>query len=255
MTDSQRSGGQRNGRVPSASATRRGTGVFINGTPLAEMFTRAGVSPFDLTRDESVRATETRGISFRTFTKKFGGHWRSEWPNCNIVPGYQKFLCVDITSQPFMPTAPGKPGFVLCLPTMDLTPQDDGDTFHVFSSRDTLLYYQGVYTRPRLRVEFDDWNDLSGPCKRIWLTRITGNHCSNSVALRALRARIILRNKHKREPHPTEVLQSLTSDSNYLLPYRVVSAAFRDGEEKLICEAIQCIGYDSNLATIIQRNA
>src|SRR5712691_11100788 len=107
MTDSQRSARHRNIRVPSASASRRTTRRSINGTPLAEMFTRAGVSPFELTRDEVVRATETRGITFRAFSMKFGGHWRTEWPNCNRVSGYQKFLCVDITAQPFVPTAPG----------------------------------------------------------------------------------------------------------------------------------------------------
>ncbi len=166
-TDSQRSARQRNVRVPSASTSRRGTRGSINGTPLAEMFKRAGVMPLELTRDEVVRANETRGISWSTFTTKFqvGGHWRSEWPKCNRVSGYQKFLCVDITAQPFVPTSPGKPGFVLCLPTMGLarTSQDDGHTtFHVFSTRHALLHYQGEYTRPRLlRVEFDDWNHLS----------------------------------------------------------------------------------------------
>jgi hypothetical protein len=160
MTDNQRSNGRRNGRVPSASASRRGTRASINGTPLAEMLTRAGVSPFELTRDEVARATETRGITFRAFAKNFGGRWRTEWPLCDIVPGYQNFLCVDITAQPFVPTAPGKPGFLLSLPTMDLPPHEDGHTFHVFSSHHTLLHYQGEYTRPRLRVEFDDWNHL-----------------------------------------------------------------------------------------------
>jgi hypothetical protein len=162
MTDSQRSTGRRNGRVPSASASRQGTRASINGTPLAEMFARAGVSPFELTRDEVARATETRGITSRAFTEKFGGRWRAEWPKCNRIPGYQDFLRVDTTTQPFMPTAPGKPGFLLSIPTMDLSPQDDGHSFHVFSTHHTLLHYQGEYTRPRLlRVEFNDWNLLS----------------------------------------------------------------------------------------------
>jgi len=67
-------------------------------------------------------------------------------------------------------------------------------------------------------------------CRDIWLKRIT-NRGANTPVLRTLRARIILRNKFKREPQSAEVLEYLMSDSNDTLPYRVVSAAFRAGEE------------------------
>ena len=67
-------------------------------------------------------------------------------------------------------------------------------------------------------------------CKNIWLSRITGSG-ANTVVLRTLRARIILRNKFKREPQSTEVLEYLTSDSSDIISYKVVSAAFRAGEE------------------------
>ena len=159
MTDSQRSPGRRSVPVPSASASRRGARGSINSTSLAEVFTRADVTPFELTRDEAVRANETQGISWRTFSSKFGGHCMSEWPQCDRIPGYKRFLCANITAQPYVPTAPGKPGLVLRIPTTVLTPQDDGHTFHVFSSRDGLLHYQGEYARSHLQVEVD-WNDL-----------------------------------------------------------------------------------------------
>jgi len=160
MADGQRRAGQRNVPVPSVSASHRRARGSINGTPLAEILTCAGVVPFELTQDEIVRAGETPGIPWQTFSMKFGGHMRSEWPKSARVPGYTKFLCADITAQPYVPTSPGKPGLVLRLPTTSFTPRDDGHTFHVFSSRDGLIYYQGEYTRSHLPQVKLDWNDL-----------------------------------------------------------------------------------------------
>ena len=160
MTASQRSAGQRNVPVPSAPAPRRGaTSKWpINGISLAEIFTRASVLPFELTRDEIIRAGETPGIPWQTFARRFGGQWRGEWPQCDKISGYKKFLCADITAQPYVPTSPGKPGLVLRLPTTVLTPRDDGHTFHVFSSRDGLLHYQGEYVKSHLPPVELDWN-------------------------------------------------------------------------------------------------
>ena len=160
MTNSQRSAGQRNVPVPSVSASHRRARGSINGIPLAEIFTCAGVVPFELTRDEIIRADGTPGISWQTFFRRFGGQQKGEWPQCDRISGYKKFLCADITAQPYVPTSPGKPGLVLRLPTTSLTPRDDGHTFHVFSSRDGLLYYQGEYTRSHLPQVELDWNDL-----------------------------------------------------------------------------------------------
>jgi len=252
---SQRNLRQRSVPVPSVSAPRpsqdaRGS---INGTSLAEVFTRADVTPFELTRDEAARANETPGISWEAFSKTFGGHRRGEWPQCDKIPGYKRFLCADITAQPYVPTAPGKPGLVLRIPTTIFTPQDDGHTFHVFSSRGRSIYYQGEYARSHLQVELD-WNDLSSDGKNSWIKRMT---CSSQymAVLHALKARIILRNKFKREPSSTEIHEYLMSDSNDDVGHKVVAAAFRAGEEKMVYGVIQCIGYDANLATIIQRNA
>ena len=160
MADSQRNAEHRNTPVPSASTSRRGRKPSTNSVPLAEIFTRADVTPFDLTRDELIRANETPGISWRTFSGKFGGGSRNEWPKCGRIPGYTKFLCADTTAQPYVPMAPGKPGLVLHLPTTMFTPQDDGHMFQVFSSRDGLIHYQGEYARSGLQVEIN-WDDLS----------------------------------------------------------------------------------------------
>src|SRR5260221_591347 len=53
----------------------------------------------------------------------------------------------------------------------------------------------------------------------------------NGTVFGTLRARIILRNKFKREPQSTEVVEYLTNGSKDTLPYTTVSAAFRAGEE------------------------
>ena len=95
----------------------------------------------------------------------------------------------------------------------------------------------------------------------------------NSAEIRALKARIILRNRLKREPSRADVDKYLRGGSNVSLSYGVIAAAFRAGEEvclihvplkpfsdvnrhpqKLVCEAIECAWFDWGLATTIQRN-
>jgi len=62
------------------------------------------------------------------------------------------------------------------------------------------------------------------------MRRIVGNGRNGAVP-RALKARIILRKKLKREPESTEVIEYLTGHPNDDIPYTVVSAVFRAGEE------------------------
>jgi len=62
------------------------------------------------------------------------------------------------------------------------------------------------------------------------MKRMTANSQYMAV-LHALKTRIILRNKFKREPSSTEIHEYLMSDSNDDIGYMVVSAAFRAGEE------------------------
>ena len=76
--------------------------------------------------------------------------------------------------------------------------------------------------------------------KETWLKRITGAG-SQSTAYRAIKVRIILRNKFKREPSSTEVLEYLMSHPDDRVPFKAVAAAFRAGEEvrpKFVCLSI-----------------
>jgi len=62
-------------------------------------------------------------------------------------------------------------------------------------------------------------------CRDAWLKRIntTTSHC-------AIRARITMRNKLKREPSITEVRECLQGNSIAVI-HKDISAAFRAGEE------------------------
>ena len=71
------------------------------------------------------------------------------------------------------------------------------------------------------------------------MKRATSSSSSNPGVYRALKARIILRNRLKREPCPTEVLEHLRSNLNDNIPYKVVSAAFRADEE--VCPKSVCL--------------
>jgi len=69
------------------------------------------------------------------------------------------------------------------------------------------------------------------------MKRIVGTGRNGAIP-RALKARIILRNKLKREPDSTEVLEYLMSHLDNNIPFPVVGAAFRAGEEvrpKFVC--------------------
>ena len=129
---------------------------------VAGILRRAGLTPLELTRAEATRVEETPGISWSTFCKSFGGHRRSEWPQCSKFPGYSDFLCADVIVQPFAPHAAGKSGLLLSLPTVIETPETEKYTIHVLSNtpQGDALYYRGKYTRvPIPEIQFH-WSDL-----------------------------------------------------------------------------------------------
>jgi len=128
-----------------------------------KIFARAGLTPLVLTRAEAACAGETPSIEWTTFIKIFGGNV-SEWPQCFKVPGYKNFVCTSITSQPFMPIVPGKPGLLLQPPAVIKTPQSthDKSTFHVLSTTQLAggLHYLGKYTKvPLPQIQFT-WSKL-----------------------------------------------------------------------------------------------
>jgi len=248
-------GGQRTVPTPLTSSVR-GAREFTNAT-LADICARMGLKPYEITRDEAVLAEETPGIMWDTFSKTFGGHLRTEWPKGRKIPGYNKFLCAYVVAQPFVPTSPGKPGLVIRPPATVSAIEDDNQSFHVFSSahHDDHLHYYGEYTRVNLPPIKLKWVDISYNCHDMWLKRMS---VSNLPEYRALRARLILRSQIMREPSTIEVLEYLQGNPNAAnagLSYKDISAVFRAGEEEMECVGIQCVGYDTNLARIIQRNA
>jgi hypothetical protein len=133
--------------------------------PFAGILKRARLTPLELTRAEASRVEETPGIERATFSKVFGGHQKSEWPQCSKFPGYSDFFLADIVVQPFAPDAAGKPGLLLRLPSVIETPGFEKYEIHVLSN--TLqgdgLHYRGKYTRvpvPAVRRIHFDWSGL-----------------------------------------------------------------------------------------------
>ncbi|KAH9980783.1 hypothetical protein BJV74DRAFT_84163 [Russula compacta] len=222
-----------------------------NAALMAENLALLGLIPFELTRAEATRAKETPGISSVEFYRKFGGGRGMEWLKCHMIPSYADVLCADSsTSQPYVPIDIGKPGLVLRPPA---APQSKRRTFHVFSCslHDKLLYYRGEYTTVPLPDVQLTWFDIPGTCREAWTKRIAQ---TVTPAMRAIRARIKLRDELEREPSTTEIEEYLLGRSNVEVTYKEVGSALRAGEEKMVYEGIQCTGYDSNLATLIQRS-
>jgi hypothetical protein len=161
---------------------RRETRGVINGTSLEDMLERLGVESFNL-RPEQTRIDETPQITWRTFSTKFGGRLRHEWPNCYKVPGYSRILCANIAAQPYAPAAPGKCGLVLRFPAMDLPLEGDGHIFHIFLFQRGMLCYEGGYRWSNNRVDID-WADLSSTVRLvIWCcTSLTSSVVPENMA-------------------------------------------------------------------------
>ena len=146
-----------------------------------------------------------------------------------------------------MPLTPGKPGLFLQLPTVIETLQGmhDKSTFHVFSNKqaDGRLHYRGKYTKiPLPQIEFK-WTKVHKRVRKLMLHR----GCASDAIqfqekwiklvlrdwdhVRAIRARIELRNKIEREPSSSEVQAYLQHQFTNQVTYKEVSAAFRYGKE------------------------
>ncbi|KAN0117987.1 hypothetical protein V8E52_005574 [Russula decolorans] len=242
--------------VPQSSSSKPcdTTRTLVPGMDVEGIFECAGLTPLVLTRAEASRAEETPGITWTMFFKVFGGTMmNSEWPQCSKVPGYEEFLCTGTIAQPYMPLVPGKPGVFLRLPAVIETPQSDHDksTFHVLSAMRPkgALHYRGKYRKiPLPQVQFTWTNLLQKRSQEKWFKRVLV-----SSAMRATRARIALRNEIEREPSASEVKAYMYDQFKDQITYKEVSAAFRTGKETLTLEGIECIEYDSQLATMIQR--
>jgi hypothetical protein len=197
---------------------------------VAGVLKRTGLVPLELTRAEATRVEETPGIRWATFSKIFGGYLRSEWPQCSKFPGYSDFLCADVIVQPFAPHAAGKPGLLLRPPTVIETPDTEKHAIHVLSNtpQGDALYYRGKYTRVPVPELYFHWFDLPYHFQDRWVKRISNN--TRKPAIRALCARIQVRNKLRREPSAMEVQAHLQCFDDQVT-YKEVAAAFRSGEE------------------------
>jgi hypothetical protein len=201
-------------------------------------------------RAEATRKEETPGIGWIAFSNLFGGCRESEldWPQCSKLPGYSNFFCADVIVQPFAPDAAGKAGLVFCLPTDPTATGPPKTVIHVFSNTPHGdLCYRGDYTRvPVPEIRFD-WSVLPNAVRILKLcyssdksfqhkhtigSAMVGQHVSDpqTIATRAIRARIQLRNQRGREPSAMEV-KAYFEHFNDRVSFKEVTTAFRSGEE------------------------
>lgn len=198
-----------------------------------------------MTREESIHAMQTPGIARSALSRVFGLRGKGDWGTCEKA-GYtgKKFLIVDPTTQPLIPTAPGDPG-ILISPPGDLS-QDDDKSFQVFSrTPDNVFRYYGEYTKVSgFEIEIG-WEDISPKvsfqnfttyqdttlrfimqCRDTWLKRIT-----TSSVHRDLRTRIKYWNTYNKQPSATELLAFQQSHPHVKLAYKDVSAVFGANQE------------------------
>lgn len=149
---------------PRHTLVRQKTIATIDGISLEHIFERMHVKPFKLDVTEELRIAETPKISWKTFSKKFGGQVMREWPECYRarVACRPNFFCANIAAQPYAPTAAGECGLILRFPTIGFQPEVHGPMFHAFSFHPSrrLLMYHGDYTWSHKRLEVN-WDDLS----------------------------------------------------------------------------------------------
>ncbi|KAI0275216.1 hypothetical protein BC834DRAFT_38594 [Gloeopeniophorella convolvens] len=230
----------------------------LDRTKVFALFQDPGLAPFVFTGSEAARAHEAPAILWNSFTKTFGGHWGAEWPLCDKVEGYTNLISVGPTAQPYSPAAPGEAGVLLCPPTVGpYGSRPQYESLHAFIStcgrvRGGSLRYHGKYATVSLPQEKAEakWSDIPGPARDMWLKRV---HTLTTRSMCALRTRIRLRQGLQREPTLSEIERSLREDPSASITWKGVSAAFKRGDEKMSFIGIQCIGYDSGLATFIEQ--
>jgi hypothetical protein len=247
-TDNQRNGPR---RLP--ASFRITVKKPINATSLAELYSRVGLTPYKLTREDTATLFKMPQITWDTLAKKFRARCKVEWQQCGRIPGYRaaQFLFAHPLAQPGVPTVPGDPGLMLAPPRMDWAAQDYDcrDTFQVFSATpDDGKYFQycGEYTIVgNVHVELK-WADLPAMVKILYALRYISDfalECRSTWLRRfeignpyqTLRARIKLRKELRREPSAIDVRKFSQDKMNVNLRYSDVSAAFRTDE---VC------GYD-----------
>ncbi|KAI0275189.1 hypothetical protein BC834DRAFT_35806 [Gloeopeniophorella convolvens] len=221
-----------------------------------------GLEPFVFTACESARIQETPEINWSTFLEVFGGRGGVEELHCSNRLGPIRFLCLNRTKQPFAPTTPGAPGLLLRAP-VPLVSLDDHKTSNTVIapcrySHDPVeapsLKYHGIYktvTTIRTTLTPDEWAALPISCRQCWINHFMSVRSPDACAMRT---RIRLRNRLGREPSLNEIKESLAMDNLAILSWAEISTAFKLGHIRMQIQGMSCVGYDSGLATIIQKH-
>jgi len=143
----------------------------------------------------------------------FGGNpsWERQ-PRTVSGRGYNS-LCVNRIAQPYAPSFPGEPGLLFLAPNV-IRLEDKCETFPMFlqtsstsatrrPDRKTLFRYLGTYTKvpiTRTTLELDEWLSLPMGCRTAWLQRLL---TSTDSDIRAIHARVSIRNKRRHGPPPS----------------------------------------------------
>jgi len=134
------------------------------------------------------------------------------------------------------------------------------DTFHVLvdspsgDGENNKLQYCGIYTTVHApaNVQIDEWHSLPYQCTRRLLKLIR-----RKKRVGDLHARCTLRKRKGcgSDPTPTEIREWARKyrQGSEIMEHGAIQDAFDSGIEKFGFQVIKCIGYDIQLAEIIQR--
>lgn len=226
----------------------------------AAIFGAAEIGNYQLAPREADCARQTPEIPWKTFTRVFGGWLYSERPMGRRLPGYDKgnFLCAGNVEQPFAPKHIGEPGVILFSPGKLLL-EDTRERFHVLvdssvGETKANLQYCGIYTKvraPYMEVQIDEWYKLATQCRHKLLLQLQRSKVG------AVHARCTLRKRLGSDPPPAEIQEWIQkhNQGSEVMEYKALHDAFDSGTEKLGFEVIRCVGYDTQLAKLIQEEA
>ncbi|KAH8981456.1 hypothetical protein EDB86DRAFT_432436 [Lactarius hatsudake] len=246
----------------------------------AAIFSAAEIGDYQLSPQEADCARQTPEIPWKTFTRVFGGWLYSERPMGRRLPGYDKgnFLCAGNAEQPFAPKHVGEPGVILFSPGKVLL-EDTRERFHVLvdpsvGETKANLQYCGVYTKvrtPYMEVQIDEWYKLATQCRHKLLLQLQRSKVG------AVHARCTLRKRLGSDPPPAEIQEWIKrhNQGSEVMEYKALHDAFDSGTEvrsrsrsgtwcwltagptaqKLGFEVIRCVGYDTQLAGLMQKEA
>ncbi|KAH8992350.1 hypothetical protein EDB92DRAFT_1857377 [Lactarius akahatsu] len=232
----------------------------------AAIFSAAEIGDYQLASREADCARQTPEIPWKTFTRVFGGWLYSERPMGRRLPGYDKgnFLCAGNVEQPFAPKHIGEPGVILFSPGKVLL-EDTRERFHVLvdssvGETKANLQYCGVYTKvrtPYMEVQIDEWYKLATQVSKISTSMSRPLSHSDIAQCRHKLLLQLQRSKLCSDPPPAEIWEWIKkhNQGSEAMEYKALQDAFDSGTEKLGFEVIRCVGYDTHLAGLIQKEA